>query len=197
MAKYYLHIPRIPVFVPDSLDRLMVRLLLRYRKRHYGFPFRRIKLSQGKYAIVDPEDYEKLIGYVWYAANALCTFYAQRNENGKSVRMHRQIMNPPAGFFVDHENHNGLDNRKANLQIVTPAENTYNKRKEKGSVSSRYKGVSFRKSRNKWTAYISYRGRRINLGCFDDEIDAAKAYDEAAKELFGKFAFLNFEKDSH
>lgn len=197
MAKYNIHIPDIPVFVPDSLDRLMISLLLRYRKRHYGFAFRKIKLSQGKYAIVDPEDYEKLIGYVWYAANALCTFYAQRNENGKSVRMHRQIMNPPAGLFVDHQNHNGLDNRKANLQIVTPAENTYNKRKERGLVSSKYKGVSFRKRLNKWTAYISYRGRRINLGCFDDEIDAAKAYDEAAKELFGRFASLNFEKDSH
>ena len=192
MTKYYLHIPSIPVFVPDSLNRLIIGLVLRYRKKRYGFAFRRIKLSQGKFAIVDPQDYEKLIGYPWYAAKDLYTFYAQRKETGKTIKMHRQIMNPPPGLFVDHINHNGLDNRRANLRIATRLENSRNRRSLNPGIS-KYKGVAQSKSGNRWFASIGCEGRRIHLGSFKSETDAAKAYDKAAKELFGQFAALNFE----
>jgi hypothetical protein len=196
MPKYYIQIPAVSFYVPAFLDHLAVAVLLRYRKRCYGFTFRKIKLTQGKYAIVDPEDYEKLIGYPWYAAKSPRTFYARRYENGKTIKMHRQIMNPPPGLFVDHENHNGLDNRKANLKIATPTENARNRRPKSGKSGSIYKGVRRNKKLNKWRAVICYNGKYIHLGYFDDEKQAAKAYDEAAKELFGRFAFLNFPDES-
>jgi len=188
---------------PSFIERICVWFVLRHREKHYGFAFRLIKLTQGKYAIVDPEDFEKLNAYKWYAVNNHNnTFYAARGaerNNGKRkfVRMHQQIMKPPKGYCVDHENHEGLDNRKINLRIATPAQNSYNRKKISKPSSSKYKGVSWVKRENKWQALIRYKGKRIFLGYFDDEIEAAKAYDEAAKKYYGEFAKLNFGNDSH
>ncbi|MCX5632993.1 MAG: AP2 domain-containing protein [Phycisphaerae bacterium] len=178
--------------VPAIIESIVVYFLLRYRKNRYGYPFRKIKLTKGQYAIVDPEDYEKLIGYNWFAVEDLRTFYAQRNGNGKSIKMHRQIMNPPPGLFVDHQNHNGLDNRKANLKIATPAQNSRNRLKGRRKTSSKYKGVYFMKGINKWRADIYHNNKAIYLGYFENEEDAAKAYDNAAKIYHGDFASLNF-----
>lgn len=182
----------VPVFVPGFLVRFCVWLLLLYRKNHYGYPFRRIKLTQGKYAIVDVEDYDKLNVYNWFATYSISTFYALRNENGKSIKMHRKIMNFPQGYYIDHINHNGLDNRKANLRIVTPAQNSRNRRKGRRKTSSKYKGVYFMKGIKKWRADIYYNDKSIYLGYFDNETDAARAYDAAAKIYHGEFAALNF-----
>jgi hypothetical protein len=192
MVKHYLQIPAVPYYLPLFLDKLAVVLLLHYRQIKYGYPFRRIKLTRGKYAIVDPEDYEKLVKYNWFAVKERHTFYVQRNKNGKSEKMHRVIMNPPLDLLVDHENHNGLDNRKANLRIATHAENSRNKKKQSSKTSSRYKGVYLAKWANKWRAAIYHNGKCIQLGYFDSEEEAAKAYDKAARLLFGKFASLNF-----
>ena len=106
--------------------------------------------------------------------------------------MHRKIMKYDGPLVVDHINGNGLDNRKDNLRIVTPEQNNYNTVKGFNRGSSRYKGVGKCKDRQKWYARIGYKGRRINLGMFDNEIDAAKAYDEAARELYREYAHLNF-----
>jgi len=189
MPKSYLHIP-----IPDFIERIGVWFLLRYRKKHYGFTFRRIKLTGGKYAIVDVEDYEKLSQYDWQLYESKSkNLYAFRYESGKFIKMHRVIMNAPAGVFVDHKYGDGLDNRKVNLRIVTRAQNQYNRRKTSKKTSSKYKGVYFKKDMNKYCATIGLKGKKTHLGYFDNEIDAAKAYDEAAKKLFGEFAKLNFE----
>jgi len=94
---------------------------------------------------------------------------------------------------VDHINHNGLDNRKANLRPATRAQNNYNKLivKHKES-SSKYKGVTWKKENKKWLAQINFKGDYIFLGYFKDERKAAKAYDEAAKKYYSEFACLNF-----
>ena len=106
--------------------------------------------------------------------------------------MHRQILHPPGHLFVDHINHNGLDNRKANLRPATCAQNNYNRIHLRKSQSSKYTGVSWQKQSKKWMVQIRYKGRRIFLGLFEDEIQAAKAYDKAAKIYHGEFASLNF-----
>jgi hypothetical protein len=168
-----------------------------YRRCRYGYAFRRIKLTQGKYAIVDPEDFERLNKHKWYATRCKNTFYAGRCysiRNKKNyIMMHREVIDPPAHLDIDHINHNGLDNREANLRPATRAQNSANKLiiKRKGS-SSKYKGVNWNKRKKNWRVRICINGRRIFLGYFDDEIQAAKAYDKAAKKYHGEFASLNF-----
>jgi hypothetical protein len=105
--------------------------------------------------------------------------------------MHRLIMNTPSHLVCDHINHHGLDNRKVNLRNCTISQNNANSRSA-CSTSSKYKGVSWDKRRKKWSAYIKKDSRQFNLGQFDSEIEATKAYDQASKKLHGQFAALNF-----
>jgi hypothetical protein len=99
-------------------------------------------------------------------------------------------MNAPKGMIVDHINRNGLDNRKANLRLATISENCRNRGIRKGA-SSKFKGVHWCNTRKKWLVGIKLNGHRKHLGSFDNEIKAAKAYDEAAKKYHGQFATLN------
>jgi len=157
---------------------------------------KKIGLTQGKYALVDDEDFEKLNQYNWHANRCSSkNWYAtrmwkERDDKPTTESMHRQIMGAPDNMQVDHINHNGLDNRKCNLRLCTRSQNAYN-RKPRPDCSSQYKGVSFHKRYKKWEAYIRVKGKLNHLGSFDDEIDAAQAYNEAAREHFGEFAYLN------
>ena len=191
----------IPILLPECIYRLCIWLVLLYRRLRYGYTFRRIPLTQGKFAIVDPEDYERLAKYKWFAVGYERSFYAMRMVKAKagrvkqkSVRMHRAVLDVPEGKFIDHINHNGLDNRKANLRIVTRGENSWNKRKQRGNYSSQYKGVTWLKRSGKWQARIVCKGTSIFIGQFDDEKAAARAYDARAAELFGEYAALNFRR---
>jgi hypothetical protein len=106
--------------------------------------------------------------------------------------MHRAVMGVEDKRYVDHQNHNGLDNRRKNLRIATWEENCWNKRKPNTNSSSIYKGVMWDKRRGNWQVMIGYKGKKIFIGYFDDEQEAARAYDAKAKELYGEFAALNF-----
>jgi len=151
-----------------------------------------ISLTQGKFAIVDAADYDRLAEHKWYAhTNKARHFYAERKCRGGIIAMHRAILDVPPGLFCDHKNHNTLDNRRCNLRICTPAQNSYNRLPDAGGTS-RYKGVHWDKDRRKWQAGIRHKGRLIHLGYYDYEADAAIAYDDRAVELFGEFACLNF-----
>lgn len=114
---------------------------------------------------------------------------------GKWTRqfLHRVILNAPKSQKVDHINRNGLDCRKSNLRLCTTSQNGANRAKEtKRKTASKYKGVSFVKRDSIWKAAVVLNQQEIYLGRFDLEVDAAKAYDDKAVELFGKFARLNF-----
>jgi len=187
----------VKIYLPEFIFRLRVWLMLRYRKRHYGCAFRRIPLTQGKFAIVDAEDYERIAGYKWFAARFERGFYALRTGKDnkgrqRNVRMHREILGEPKGKIIDHINHNGLDNRRANIRVVTRQQNTWNKRKQRGNCSSQYKGATWLKRAGKWQARITCNGKSIFIGYFDDQISAARAYDAKAAELYGDYAALNF-----
>jgi len=156
-----------------------------------GDDVRWIPLGDGSYAYVDAADYEWLSQWDWYMGSS---GYAVRHEKGKGILMHRQIMQPPKGMVVDHIDGNRANNCRFNLRVCTPQENTLNQRKQSG-LSSRFKGVGYCKRRRKWYARISFRGDEIWLGCFTDEVEAARAYDRKAVELFGAYARLNFPRE--
>ena len=151
-------------------------------------------MTQGKLAIVDVDDYERLSRYKWRVRFGCGTCYGQRavKVGGKwtSKMMHREIIDVADDMVVDHINHNGMDNRKANLRAATNAQNAWNRRrKEEGFI-----GVSWNKRMRKWRAAIRENGRDRYIGCFEDEVEAAKAYDKAAEKYHGEFATLNFER---
>jgi hypothetical protein len=167
-----------------------------YRRLRYGYAFRRIPLSQGKFAIVDPEDYPRISKYKWHICKNGNIFYARRKvarkKKGKTIiSMHQEIIKVPEGFVADHINHNGLDNRKSNLRPASLAQNIRNSKKTRNKFQSNYKGLFHRRD-GMWRALITFNGRRIYLGCFKEETEAARAYDTAAKTYFGEFANLNF-----
>ncbi len=110
--------------------------------------------------------------------------------------MHREIIDVPEGWFVDHINHNGLDNRKANVRPATPADNARNARYPRRNTSSKYRGLWYNKKKKRWRAQITLNNKKKQIGYFKNEIDAAKAYDKAAKKYFGDFAILNFEEST-
>ena len=153
---------------------------------------RLIPLTRGKFAIVDADDYLHLSKHTWFAEGTSKNCYAVRKENGRSIKMHRQIMNAPAHLVVDHIDHNGLNNRKENFRVCTFAENCRNMRST-ASKTSRYKGVHWNKRMGKWAAQITFENKNYHLGYFTDETAAARAYDEKAAELHGQFASLNFD----
>ena len=190
----------IHIRIPDWLDRFFTFPLLVFRLLRYGYTFRKIYLGEGEWTILEPGDYYRLRHFKWRLLGNGWNFYTVRDVKTKPYRtkvvsLHREIMNHPQDFLVDHRNGDSLDNRKANLRLATHSQNSCNRRKTKSKTSSRFIGVCFDKSRGRWSAYIRFRGRRIGLGRFKNEIDAAKAYDAAAKKYHGEFAKLNFPGD--
>ena len=159
---------------------------------------KRIPLTQGQFALVDDEDYEKLSQYKWHARwnKTSNTFYADRHtrkSDGRrtKIQMHREIMDASPGLDVDHIDHNGLNNTKSNLRLITHRQNSYgNIRHKRGS--SRFKGVNWDKQHQQWRAQIYVNKRKVNLGTFNSEIDAACAYDAAAAKHFGEYGTYNF-----
>lgn len=155
-----------------------------------------IKLTQGKTALVDDEDFERVNQFKWYASSAKSgLWYARRNVTvdvgkQKTIRLHQFVM--PGHRQIDHKNGNGLDCQKHNLRPSTGAQNQANQKPQTKRKSSKFKGVSFHKLTGLWQASITKVQKQKHLGCFASEEAAARAYDNAAKELFGEFARLNF-----
>jgi hypothetical protein len=156
-----------------------------------------IPLTKGYSAIVDNEDVEWLSQWRWRAQvsmrnGKLHRVVAVSTINGNTTQMHRFVMHTPTGMDTDHINHNTLDNRRVNLRICSPQQNQFNKKPE-GKGRSKYKGVSWTTNRQKWCARIRVRNKKKHIGYFTDEIEAARAYDAAARHEYGEFAATNFE----
>lgn len=152
-----------------------------------------IKLTQGRFALIDDEDYELIAKHKWYAVNYHDHYYAVMEIKGKQIKMHRLILNAPNNTDIDHIDGDGLNNQKSNLRLCTASQNAMNAKKCVDG-KSKYKGVWICKEGKKIRirAGIRINFKLINLGSFNTETQAAKAYDEAAKIHFGEFANLNF-----
>jgi hypothetical protein len=148
-----------------------------------------IPLSQGKYAYVDIEDLYRIEKISWYCDP---DGYA-RNRNG--IMMHRIIMNCPPDKEIDHKDHNGLNNTKDNLRICTRSQNQANK-----NISTRntlgFKGVSYSKKNNKYSASIRCNNKQYHLGYFNTPEEAHQHYTNKGKELFGDFFYNGINNSS-
>ncbi len=165
---------------------------------------KRIPLTQGQFAIIDDDMFEYLNQWKWSARKTkyggfMAIRTVGKRPKRKMVYMHRQIMNCPENLDVDHRDHNTLNNHISNLRICTRSQNLQNSKPRKNCTSI-YKGVSWFRQRKykakeyegKWRTQIMLNGKYLSIGLFKSEIEAAKAYDEKAKELLGEFAYLNF-----
>lgn len=192
----------VKIKISNWLDKIFVWPVVVYRLWKFGYTYRRIYLGERKWALVDVRDYYWLKSYRWILFGNESGLYAARTrlvgpKKTVIVRMHREIMGEPKGYLVDHKNRNSLDNRRDNLRRATHSQNACNRSKRKTKTTSRYIGVYFQKSAGKWATFIRNKGKKTWLGYYVNEVEAAKAYDAAARKYHGEFASLNFpeEKD--
>ena len=154
---------------------------------------KKIPLTQGKYALVDDEDYEYLNQWKWSTDKFGNTFCARRgiwNKKTKSIhqlRMHRLITKAPTGKDVDHINGNGLDNQRKNLRVCNHKDNSRSCRIPKNNTSG-YKGVHWHKKHKKWTVGITVNKKRVWIGQYSNIKDAIQSYIQASKKYFGEFS---------
>ena len=158
---------------------------------------KQIQLTKGRVATVDDVDYKWLNKYKWYAAREKYTFYAKRSVlmgKGKqgTILMHRLILGLQPGDKrqCDHTDGDGLNNQQSNLRICTSLQNNRSQKKRKANTS-RYKGVCWHPRDHKWVSRIRTNEKRINLGYFDSDIEAARVYDKSALKYHGEFALTN------
>lgn len=161
-------------------------------------PWRYLHAASGERIKVDREDFERINRHSW-------TIIQQRNEGKrqavtsiktktgyKQVTLGKFIMNPPKGKFVyPRRSREELDYRKSNLIVCTMKERQIMLPKRRGDTSSRFKGVSWDRSKSRWRAHIDIKGQTRAIGYFKDEEEAALAYNKRAKELYGDIAYQN------
>lgn len=157
-----------------------------------------IDLGGGNIALVDDDDLPKVSGPPWYAERRTTgsSYYARYNifETGsfRTVYMHALIIERQKGLVIDHINGNGLDNRKANLRLLTPQQNLWNRPKDKGQI----KGVR-RARTGRWEASINHDGKHYGCGTYETQEEAASARDWVARLVRGDLAHTNMAKPKH
>lgn len=155
-----------------------------------------IKLTHGKVALVDDEDYEWINKYTWcllltgYAGSASMIW--EYKTRGIAL-MHRVILNVPKNQIIDHINRNKLDNRKSNLRIADPTGNNANKGLQTNNTLG-YKGLKlkfYKDGTPKYEVIVRHKNIKHYIGVFKSKEEAALAYNEAAIKYFGEYACLN------
>ena len=144
-----------------------------------------IYLNHGRETIVDDKDYKYLSLYKWRYNT---TGYATRTF--RSISMSRVIMRASHGEYVDHINGDKLDNRRANLRIVTNKQNSWN---QKNPILKTSVGVSLMPKTNRWRAYYSVGKKQIWIGSFPDKESAMRARDKEILKIHGEFSVTNME----
>lgn len=153
-----------------------------------------IELTQGKYAIVDAEDADRVSVHLWNAYISQTGIWYAKNSSTPRESLHRFILEPPSHMIVDHINGDGLDCRKMNMRLVDKRGNGLNC-KRRGTNKSGFRGVCWEKRRGTWRVTAKPFGKQIHVGEFDDVIEAAKAYDALMRSAVGNLARYNFPEE--
>jgi len=165
-----------------------------------------VKLTQGYVALVDDEDYERVSQHKWcariarrkdgsiqgvYAVHTTKTSRSNGKRKTTNHFLHKFILGSDETSEVDHRDNDGLNNQRYNLRKATKSDNQHNTRKQINNTSG-YKGVYWHKRDKAWRAMVGMNSKLIYLGTYSTPEQAAAAYDEAARRLFGEFAKTNF-----
>lgn len=156
-----------------------------------------VPLTKGMHALIDAGDLELVRPYRWHAQVARNTAYATTGNgqnNNPRIRMHRLIVGPGTGE-PDHINGDGLDNRRCNLRLLTHQQNLRRAKQVHPGSTSRFRGVAWSRGKQRWVVHIKVDGRSRFVGYFYDEVEAALAYDRAARVYHGEFCVLNFDEE--
>jgi hypothetical protein len=147
--------------------------------------FEKVYLTQGKYAVIDSVDYEKISKHKWFFHNNYARRWGTFNGKQRLINMHREILElSRSSEYADHVNGDTLDNRRCNLRVVNHLQNNCNR---KCYSKSGYKGVYWSNQMKKWKAQICQK----HLGYFSDKLKAASVYNIAAKQKYGEYARIN------
>lgn len=151
---------------------------------------------KGGFIVVDPEDAHLVLRHSCYVKNDHSdrVQYVMLNRQGRTLLLHRLIMNALKGIEVDHIDGNGLNCCKDNMRLCSRSDNAKNRRGNKNKKSCSFKGVFWAKDKKRWRAKIKSDNKTYHLGYLDDPREAALAYDHAARELHGEFAVTNFRR---
>ena len=185
----------------DEFNTIINELKAKDREDHFNKPILRNEKNQAillitnckkeivEKVVVDDDKWHDLAQYSWSKSGD----YYQATINKKQCLLHRYLADAKKGELIDHVNEDEIDkttNTLKNLRINTPSGNSHNRKKSE-NTSSKYFGVSLNKQMNKWLAQIYKDRKHYSLGLFEHDIDAAKAYNEKAIELYGDKARLN------
>jgi hypothetical protein len=156
-----------------------------------------IQLTKGYAAVVDDADFERLSHFMWRVLDNpkkrtkyATTIIKVGPKRYRTVLMHRMILNAQSGRLVDHWDGDGLHNWRTNLRYCSNRQNAQNKRGDR-ETTSQFKGVHLMRN-GKWRSSINTEEGKKHIGVFVRELDAATAYDAAARRCFGAFARTNF-----
>lgn len=146
-----------------------------------------IYLTSREHVLVDDDDYARLAAHRWCPSVNLHTTYAMRSVAGRTIYMHREILQPDAAMHVDHIDGNGLNNQRANLRPATMAQNLANQRRRSDNTSG-IKGVTWDRQTQMWRAQIHVHGKHVCLGRYRELDDARQARCHASARYFGELS---------
>lgn len=153
----------------------------------------KLELVRGDFALIDDADMALALPHKWYSVGIRHRLYCQAYIGGRNVYLHRLLLAPAPGMLVDHINGNGLDNRRGNLRLASFSQNNMNRAHNGGAGG--FRGVYQNPKGGRFYAKLMFKRKNLYGGSYDTPEEAARAYDDLARQHAGEFAVLNFPEE--